>query len=82
MKNDFKIKWEYIEGNKISAPLYYFNDYVISCWNEGYKNACYCLRYRPINQHINLGDFETIEQAKEAAETHYKNLVDNSAVEV
>ena len=68
-----KIKWYYNPGSKNQAPLYSFDDYVISCWNEG-GDACYCLRYRPPGQHIVIGDFKTLEESKNAAELHFKNL--------
>lgn len=67
-----KINWEYNPGSKNQAPLYYWNDYVISCWNEGYENTYYCLSYRPIGQHIPIGDFKTLDETKKAAELHFQ----------
>lgn len=77
MKN--KIIWEYREGTKICAPLYYFEDYVISIWSE-----YFILSYRPTGQHIPLGKFNLFGDAKEAAEKHQKTKfsIDNKSVKI
>ena len=57
--------WATRLGSRISAPLSFSGPYVIS-----HRRDCHTLSYRPTGVHKHLGQFKTVDEAKEAAETH------------
>lgn len=70
------IKWDRAEGNKNSAPISYSGDYVIS-----ERPDLFTLSFRPAGQHIPLGQFETLNEAKSAAEEHFSESIHGGSQE-
>lgn len=63
------IIWQENFGSAVQAPLTFGNGYVIS-----HRPNQFIVSYRPEGQHIHIGEYETLENAKSAAENHYNEI--------
>jgi hypothetical protein len=62
--------WRETPGDKISAPLSTWRQYVIS-----HRPRCFTACYRPFNRHVFLAQRETLDEAKRVVEDHALALV-------
>jgi hypothetical protein len=77
-----KLDWQFIPANSNTAPLSVAGPYVISHrWNivptredETRKVWYFPLSYRPPNEHHHIDNFNTLDEAKQAAQNHADKL--------
>ena len=68
--NSGALQWGHTPGSKLSAPVSYSGDYVITHRWTGDLAERHVLSFRPEGKHVSLGEYPSADAAKKAAEDH------------